>query len=77
MIIYEIGVAIAVVIGLLEVVKIAGLPTRFVPLSGLILGSGISFLFPAETIGLTILSGLVIGLSACGLYSGVKTTVGK
>jgi hypothetical protein len=73
--IFNFSVAVAVIIGLVEVVKRIGLPSKFAPLVSVILGVGFSFIFPGETIGLTILFGVVTGLTACGLYSGTKATI--
>ena len=68
------GIAlIPLVIGLAEVIKRIGLNSKFVPLVNLILGliAGIIFLNPGD-IKAGIIQGLFIGLSASGLYSGVK-----
>jgi len=67
--------AIAVIVGLVQAIKNFGLELRYAPLLSVFLGLGSAFLFPEATLGLTIFRGLVIGLSASGLYSGVKTTV--
>jgi len=68
-------VAVPVIIGLMEVFKMAfTLPTRFVPLASVILGVVAGFIFA----GLTVTGGLVgvmIGLSSCGLYDIGKKTV--
>ena len=68
------GIAlIPLVIGLAEVIKKIGLNSKFVPLANLILGliAGIIFLNPGD-IRAGIIQGLFIGLSASGLYSGIK-----
>jgi len=68
------GIAlIPLVIGLAEVIKKIGLNSKFIPLVNLILGliAGIIFLNPGD-IKAGIIQGLFIGLSASGLYSGVK-----
>lgn len=65
---------IPIVIALVGVAKGVGLSTQYAPIFAIILGilgavglSGLSF--PVA------LSGIVVGLSAMGLYSGTKTTV--
>jgi len=71
------GIAlIPLIIGLAEVIKKIGLNSKFIPLVNLILGliAGIIFLNPGD-IKAGIIQGLFIGLSASGLYSGVKNTV--
>jgi len=65
---------IPVVLGLVSVVK-NFLPSKFSPLVSLAVGVGVAFFVPAATVGLTVLQGILIGLSASGLYSGVKTTL--
>lgn len=71
------GVLVAVVIGLVEVAKRIGVPEKFAPLVSLILGLGLSFLgFVANPdLASTIIGGIIIGLSAVGLYSGTKNIV--
>jgi len=72
------GVITAVVIGVVQVAKQMGLPTKFAPLVavlfGVIAAIGLSFFQATFAV---IITGVIIGLSACGLYSGVKTTVAK
>ena len=71
------GVLVAVVIGLVEVAKRIGVPEKFAPLVSLILGLGLSFLgFVANPdLASTIIGGIIIGLSAVGLYSGTKNVI--
>lgn len=66
---------IPVVTGIVEVAKRFGLPTHWAPLVSLALGivSGFVYLYPGEP-AQAVLAGVVIGLSASGLYSGVKNT---
>ncbi len=76
---YIITVAIPVINGLAEVAKRAGLSSRYVPLLAVILGliAGIGLRNPEESIAVAVLEGLVIGLSAVGLYSGTRNFLGK
>lgn len=70
--------AIALVTGLVEVIKRAfNLKTRYAPLVSVLFGLLVSFLFVQANISDTIIAGIVIGLSACGLYSGTKTSLKK
>ena len=64
-----------VVVGLTQVVKLLGLPSKFSAVVSLIFGLCISFLIPAALLRDTILFGIVAGLSASGLWSGAKTAV--
>jgi hypothetical protein len=70
-----VSVLIAIVVGVTQSAKAIGLPTRYAPLVSLavaILATiGLS-LFEATTT--VILTGIMVGLSACGLYDlGTKT----
>ena len=68
----------AVVIGLVEVAKKLGMSEKFAPLLALILGLGFAFMgFTANAdLTQTIVGGIIIGLSAVGLYSGTKNVIG-
>jgi hypothetical protein len=72
---WSFAVAVAITVGLVEVAKTIGLTTKYAPLASLVIGVGASFLFPAATVALTILFGVIVGLTACGLYSGAKATI--
>lgn len=65
---------IPLVVGLVQVVKTLGLPSRFAPLASVLLGVGIEALV-GGTIAHMVIVGAIVGLSAAGLYSGTKTTV--
>ena len=71
------GIAIIpVVMGLIELLKRAGLPKRLSPLTSVIIGIlvGFYYLAPGDP-PKAILFGLVVGLSAVGMYSGAKNTM--
>lgn len=72
------AIIIALVIGLVEIATRMGMPKRFAPALALVLGvaGGIVYIFPQEP-KMGVLIGLVMGLSASGLYSGTKTTLKK
>ena len=75
----ETGVIIAIIIGLVAVAKKLGLESKFAPVLALILGVGINLVVKylgAET-GELVIGGIIAGLTACGLYSGVKATIKK
>lgn len=71
-------VLIPVIIGLIEVLKVYGLPKKLMPIFSLIfgIGGGMLYLFPQDWKS-GILAGIIMGLSASGLYSGSKTIVRK
>ena len=69
---------VALIIGLAELIKRAGCPTRYIPVIDLALGilSGITIYGYTMGYGIIngILVGIALGLSACGLFSGLKNT---
>ena len=70
---------VACIIGVAEIIKRVGCPTRWIPLIDLGLGllSGI-FVFGMLMnmgIGNGVVMGIALGLSACGLFSGIKNTM--
>lgn len=71
-------VLIPVIIGLIEVMKAYGLPKKLMPIFALVFGiaGGIFYLFPQDWKS-GVLGGIIMGLSASGLYSGSKTMVRK
>ena len=72
---------VALIIGLAELIKRIGLPSKWIPLVDLGLGlvSGILLygLFLGYGIPNGIVIGVAIGLSSCGLFSGVKNVIQK
>lgn len=69
---------IALIIALAELIKRTGLETRWIPLVDLVLGlvSGICIYGIAMGYGILngVILGIALGLSACGLFSGIKNT---
>ena len=72
----SLAIIVAVAAGLTEVMKSAlNLPSRFAPLTSVILGIVAAALFTGSfTLIATYTTGVIAGLTACGLYSGIKTT---
>lgn len=72
---------IALIIGLAEVAKRLGLPKKFIPLFDVLLGLvfGIlgCWLMLDYSVPESLFIGVFNGLSACGLFSGVKNTLEK
>jgi len=74
----ELGILIAITSGLVEVIKRLKIidESRYLPLFALVIGvivvifSGIENLEP-------VITGIIVGLSAIGLYSGQKAVRGK
>ncbi len=63
-----------ILLGLIEVAKRMGLPTKYIYPIALVLGIAVAFLPQAGAFGNTILYGLALGLSSVGLYQGIKKT---
>lgn len=65
---------VALIIALAELVKQTGFPTRFIPVVDLVLGlvSGFAVYHNGLNIVQCAVLGIAIGLSACGLFSGIK-----
>jgi L-cystine uptake protein TcyP (sodium:dicarboxylate symporter family) len=66
-------IIIPIIMALSELLKRTGFNAKFIPIVSLILGviAGITYLYPTD-IKAGILYGLMMGLSASGLYSGTK-----
>jgi hypothetical protein len=73
--IYDVAI-IPLIVGVVELLKQLGLPTKFAGAIAAVLGIviGIVYVAPAN-IAEGLLVGLSLGLAAAGLYSGVKNTV--
>lgn len=68
----EISVIIAVVVGLSQIAKTIGLQTKYVPLLNLTLGIVRGVLFLGGDIKTNVFQGIIIGLSASGLFDHTK-----
>ena len=75
--IYDV-VLIPLIIGTVELLKMYGMKKRLLPLVALVFGivGGVFYVYP-EDIKAGILVGVMMGLSASGLYSGGKAVVEK
>lgn len=69
-------VQVAIIVGIAELLKKTGLDNRWIPLFDLSLGIGIGIGIYGIAYGYGIVEGIVLGtalgLSACGLFSGIK-----
>ena len=72
---------VALIIGLAQMAKNIGFPAKFIPLFDVVLGiiSGLVVYGYEYNLGLIrgFMLGLAMGLSACGLFSGIKNLVEK
>ena len=68
-------VLIPIVVGVVEAIKRGvGMSTRFAPLMSLVLGVAGVWTLSAFT-SVNIIQGLIVGLSACGLWACSKKTI--
>ena len=77
--ILDLTILVAVIVGITQVLKLVGVPTRFAPLTALVVGVALNFLFKVVGVewGQVLFTGLVAGLTACGAWSATKTTLDK
>ncbi|WP_144497222.1 holin [Bacillus toyonensis] len=68
----EITVIIGVVVGLSQIAKIVGMQTKYVPLLNLTLGIMLGVFFLSQDIKTNVFQGIIIGLSASGLFDHTK-----
>lgn len=68
-------ILVPVVVGLTQIVKSFVIDARYAPIVSIVFGILLSFVSPQVTIALTVFQGILFGLIASGLYSGVKTVV--
>lgn len=75
--VYDVAL-IPLIIGLVQLLKTLGLRKKYLPLASLVLGlaGGLFLVYPDDTKG-GIVVGLMLGLSASGLYSSTKNTLEK
>jgi hypothetical protein len=65
-----------IIVGLVALTKLY-IDSRWAPLIAVTVGIILSIFFSGLAISWAVLLGLLAGLSAAGLYSGVKTTAGN
>lgn len=65
---------VTIIVASCEAIKIAGCPSRFIPLISVILSIGLVYVF-GEMSFLSTLAGVIIGLSTTGGYRLVKTSI--
>lgn len=69
-------VLVPVVLGVVQVIKKTGLSTRWSPLLSLVLGVVGALAIAKGYSADAVIQGLIAGLSAAGLWSGTKATLG-
>lgn len=68
----EITAMIGIVVGVSQIAKTTGLQTKYIPLFNLTLGITLGVLFLYQDIKSNILQGIIMGLSASGLFDHTK-----
>ncbi|MBZ4222497.1 holin [Bacillus mobilis] len=68
----SLAVIIGIVVGLSQIIKTIGLQTKYVPLLNLTLGIVLGVLFLDGEIKTNVFQGIIIGLSASGLFDHTK-----
>ncbi|PGC68294.1 holin [Bacillus toyonensis] len=68
----SLAVIIGIVVGISQIGKTVGLQTKYVPLLNLTLGIVLGVLFLAGDIKTNVFQGIIIGLSASGLFDHTK-----
>ncbi|PHC91963.1 holin [Bacillus toyonensis] len=68
----SLAVMIGIVVGLSQIVKTIGLQTKYVPLLNVTLGIVLGVLFLGGDIKTNVFQGIIIGLSASGLFDHTK-----
>ncbi|MGE7885581.1 holin [Bacillus sp. NPDC094077] len=68
----EITAMIGVVVGLSQIAKTTGLQTKYIPIFNLTLGITLGALFLSQDTKMNIFQGMIIGLSASGLFDHTK-----
>lgn len=70
------GVDIGLIVGLTQVIKMLGLPKRYIPTLAILVGVCLSFISVGVS-GISAIAGIIAGLVSVGMYSGVRATAGK
>lgn len=66
---------VPLVLAVVQAIKMMGTPTKFAPIISIAVGMGVGMLVNSGlTLTQNLLAGVIYGLSASGLYSGVTTT---
>lgn len=71
----DIAFAVPIIIGIVSALKVAGMWARWAPFVSILAGILFMGFFGMGDIRDLILNGLVAGLTASGLYSGVKAQI--
>ena len=73
--ILENSVLVALIIGIVQIVKQLNCPKPFLPIIAVAVGIALSLL--SKSMGIEMINGIIAGLMAMGLYSGAKAVINK
>lgn len=71
------AIYIPLIVAVIEALKQAGAPKRYLPLISLVIGIAVVTVSDGLLTTNSVLQGAILGLSASGLYSGAKSVIGK
>ena len=71
----DLTIAVPIIIGVVQAIKNVGLSSKWAPLLSVALGLVFFFFWGDLGTGENLFTGLIAGLSAAGLYSGVKASL--
>ena len=71
----DLTIVVPIIVALVEVAKRSGLNSKWAPALSVALGLVALGLWGGESVLPNLLEGLVAGLAASGVYSGVKATI--
>ncbi len=71
---------VPLVVGVVQLIKEAGLPSKYAGVLSVLIGIGAEFLVvgtvvASPSVGITTLLGVIVGLAASGLWSGTKAVI--
>lgn len=67
-------ILVPVILGVVQAIKMAGIPKKYSALIAIVLGAGAASALNGFDMN-SLLQGIAAGLSAAGLYSGTKATL--
>ncbi|UQD53296.1 hypothetical protein C0971_15655 [Bacillus methanolicus] len=74
--IYDVAI-VPLILGIVELFKKGGLPAKYSPFVAVVFGLLFGVFYISDVVKEGIIVGLMLGLSASGLYSGTKNIVEK
>lgn len=73
----DLTIMVPVIVAIVSGVKQAGMDSKYAPILSIVLGLIAFYLLGTGDLGSRLFEGVVAGLSASGLYSGVRATLNR